>query len=227
MLMSTTAALEKRAVGFECPGYATMGNKEDVHIMTDNMKSTGIAAQMGGPEKLAELVRRGREGDMEALETIFIHFRLPLFNLALRYTYNAAVAEDLLQDVFLKVFTHIRDLDKDGAFIGWIYRITITTCLTYLRSHKHLKHKSVALDDVENKLSGGEPRGEKMLAQSIENALRPLPPRLKSVFLLHDVQGFKHREIAEILGCSEGTCKSQLFKARVKIRKHLKSRRVL
>jgi len=195
--------------------------------MTDTPKNSGLVAQLGGAEKLAELVRRGREGDEEALETIFRNFRLPLFNLALRYTYNAAVAEDLLQDVFLKVFTHLKDLDKEGAFVGWIYRITITTCLTYLRSHKHLKVKMVALGDVETKLSGGEPRGEKMLAQSIEEALQPLPPRLKSVFLLHDVQGFKHREIAEIMGCSEGTCKSQLFKARVKIRRHLKMRHAL
>lgn len=221
------AAVLREDAGIEYPGYAKIMDKEDIQTMTENLKSTGIAAQLGGPEKLAELVRRGREGDMEALEMIFRHFRLPLFNLALRYTYNAAVAEDLLQDVFLKVFTHLKDLDHDGAFVGWIYRITITTCLTYLRGHKHLNQKTVSWGEVESVLASGEPSKEELLTRSLEEAVLPLPPRLKSVFLLHDVQGFKHREIAEMLGCSEGTCKSQLFKARVRIRKHLKSRRVL
>lgn len=223
MLLST-ALIFGEEVGFDYPAYVTMRETEETCTMTGEMPDGGIVARIGGREKLLELVQRGRRGDRDALEMIFRHFRQPLFNLALRYTRNAAVSEDLLQDVFLKVFTHLKDLDRDGAFVGWIYRITIRTCLSYLRSHQIRARKTVVVEDVGNLAGTGNLGEEDLWGRSIEDAVVLLPPRLKSVFLLHDVQGFKHREIAEIMGCSEGTCKSQLFKARMKIRKHLKQK---
>jgi RNA polymerase sigma-70 factor (ECF subfamily) len=179
-------------------------------------------------EELDRLVNLCRTGDIQAMSTLYENFKAPLFSLAFRYTYNFAEAEDLIQDIFIKVFTHLHALDEDKAFIGWFYRISVNTCISYLRSHKKKFQKTISLEEVHHTLSdgsaGSEDRAENKL---LEEAIQSLPARLKSVFLLHDVQGFKHREIADILGCSAGTSKSQLFKARMKMRKYLEKKRWL
>jgi RNA polymerase sigma-70 factor (ECF subfamily) len=173
-------------------------------------------------EELKGLIRKCHEGDHQAMETIYEHFKAPLFSIALRYTYNFAAAEDVIQDVFVKVFTNIHTLDEDKAFVGWIYRIAVNTCLSYLRSHKKLKQKTISLENVQAFVADSEPSAEQKTENKIlERAIQKLPPRLKSVFLLHDVQGFKHQEIGDILGCSVGTSKSQLFKARKRLQKLL------
>lgn len=203
-------------------------------IPMQNMLSfeCGSSAQIGlnypimqkelSDQKLKELIRLSRDGDLQAMEILYEHFKASLFSLALRYTYNFAAAEDVIQDVFMKVFTNLHTLDEDKAFVGWLYRITVNTCLSYLRSHKKLRQKTIPLDDVQGMVADTEPTViEKAENKILEQTIQKLPPRLKSVFLLHDVQGFKHQEIAHILGCSVGTSKSQLFKARKKMRKLL------
>ena len=203
-------------------------------ILIQNMPSfeSGSYAQIGlnypimqkelSDQKLKELIQQSRDGDLQAIEILYEHFKASLFSLALRYTYNYAVAEDVIQDVFVKVFTNLHTLDEDKAFVGWLYRITVNTCLSYLRSHKKLRQKTIPLDDVQGFVADSAPTAtQKAENKILEQTIQKLPPRLKSVFLLHDVQGFKHQEIAHILGCSVGTSKSQLFKARKKMRKLL------
>jgi len=176
-------------------------------------------------EELIRLVSLCREGDTQAMATLYENFKTPLFGLTFRYTYNFAAAEDLIQDIFIKVFTNLHTLDEDEAFIGWLYRISVNTCLSYLRSNKKWLQKTISLEEVRYYLSDASAEdADEMTNRPLEEAIRKLPPRLKSVFLLHDVQGFKHQEIANILGCSVGTSKSQLFKARMKIRKHLEKK---
>jgi len=176
--------------------------------------------------ELKELIRRSRDGDLQAMEILYEHFKSSLFSLALRYTYNFAAAEDVIQDVFVKVFTNLHTLDDDKAFFGWLYRIAVNTCLSYLRSHKMIRQRTVPLEDVHGILPDSGPSvSEKAENKLLEDSIQQLPPKLKSVFLLHDVQGFKHSEVAQILGCSVGTSKSQLFKARKKIRKLLEHKK--
>jgi RNA polymerase sigma-70 factor (ECF subfamily) len=179
-------------------------------------------------EFLTDLVSKCRQGDLHAMETLYEHFKSSLFSLAYRYTYNFAVAEDLLQDIFIRIFTNLHTLDEDKAFTGWMYRVAMNTCLSYVRSHKKVVQKTVPLEEVEAFVSDTSSTDvEKTENKSLEEAIQRLPTKLKSVFLLHDVQGFKHKEIAQILGCSVGTSKSQLFKARKKIRKYLGSKKLL
>lgn len=176
-------------------------------------------------QELKELIIQCRQGDLQAMGTLYERFKAPLFSLALRYTYNFAAAEDVIQDVFVKVFTNIHTLDEDKAFVGWLYRIAVNTSLSYLRSHKKLKQKTIPLEDVQAFVADSQPPvTDKEENKVLEQTIQKLPPKLKSVFLLHDVQGFKHREIADILGCSVGTSKSQLFKARKRIRKLLEKK---
>jgi len=173
-------------------------------------------------QELKKLIQQSRDGNVQAMGTLYEHFKTSLFNLALRYTYNYAAAEDVIQDVFVKVFTNLHSLDDDKAFVGWLYRIAVNTCLSYLRSHKKLRQKTISLEDVQGIVADRAPSAtQKAETKILDETIQKLPPSLKSVFLLHDVQGFKHREIAHILGCSVGTSKSQLFKARKRIRKFL------
>lgn len=206
---------------------ATISSNRIGRIMTGDDTSQAKSS-FEQPSFLKELIRRSRAGDTQAMGSIYEHFKSPLFGLAYRYTNNASAAEDLIQDIFLKVFTNLHSLDNDEAFVGWLYRIAVNTCLSYIRSNKRVFQKEVPLGEVEGILNGGvQGRPEDMLSKSIAEALQTLSPKLKSVFMLHDVQGFKHEEVARIMDCSVGTSKSQLFKARMKIRYHLEKKQVL
>ena len=178
--------------------------------------------------RLAELVERGREGDLAAMESLYEMFKRPVFGLIYRHTQNQAVAEDLLQDVFLKIFSHLRNVRDTATFPGWVFRIALNTSYSYLRQKKAQGVKLVPLSDLEGRLEerGGEPV-ERDLRKPLDEAIQALAPRLRSVFVLHDVQGFKHEEIARALGCAVGTSKSQLFKARIKIREYLRAKKAV
>lgn len=177
---------------------------------------------------LDDLIRRSLEGDTLAMEAIYLEYKRPVFNLAYRYTYDAAVAEDLLQEIFLKIFTHLKDVQRVETFVGWLYRIAINTCYSYLRQKRSKLQKTLSLSEIEGKMEEAtydSPHQE--MKRQLDEAIKTLPKKLKSIFLLHDVQGFKHEEIARILGCSVGTSKSQLFKARMKLRQLLKNKQIL
>jgi len=204
---------------------ARIGKNKEGQIMEEEKKNTA-GERFGTDSILLDLIKRSREGDSEAMESVFERFKTSIFNLAYRYTYNTAAAEDLLQDIFLKVYTRFKELDNDEAFVGWLYRVAVNTCLTHLRSRNVRLRKTVPLSEVEGKLSGNSVP-DRVENKPLEDAIQSLSTKLKSIFLLHDVQGFKHREIAQIMRCSVGTSKSQLFKARMKIRKKLECKQMM
>lgn len=172
---------------------------------------------------LGLLIRRSQQGDLQAMEEIYSSYKGLIFGLACRLTSNRESAEDILQETFIKVFTHITGVRNEETFPAWVYRIALNTCYSYLRSRKTRDLRTVPLHEVEGRAEEAVEDGdEDRLEQSVDQALGELPEKLRTVFLLHDVQGFKHEEIARMLGCSVGTSKSQLFKARLKIRKFLK-----
>lgn len=174
------------------------------------------------PNELDVLIRRCQDGDSSAMQALYEQYKTQIFNLAYRYTYNRATAEDLLHDIFIKVFDQLYRLDNTQAFQGWLYRVAVNTCLSFLRSRKSPVKNTVSFTDAAFlEPSGYDSHG--FTRKALEAAINELPMKLKSVFLLHDVQGHKHREIAEIMNWSVGTSKSQLFKARMKIRKILES----
>lgn len=224
--MTNTAVLQPRTQEGVLPDrYGKIGPR--VFVMNEEKKEGKVSSGFENTDVVRNLVRRSREGDSQSMGLLYEHFKGKMFSLAYRYTYNATAAEDLLQDIFIRVFTHLDTLDNDDAFGGWMYRIAVNTCLSYLRSHKKVLHQSVPLGSVEFTVGEDtQKETEKMLEKPLEEAIQKLPTKLKSVFLLHDVQGFKHKEIAQILGCTIGTSKSQLFKARMKIRQKLEKKRI-
>lgn len=186
----------------------------------------GATVPLASPnDSLADLIARGQAGDVAALESLYGRYKTALFHLACRYTRDRATAEDLLQEIFVKIFTHLDDVVRVETFTAWVYRIALNTCFSHLRGKRLEIEKSVPLADVENTLSAG--RGDfagEDLRRPLDDAIGQLPRKLKEIFLLHDVQGFKHEEIARMLGLSVGTSKSQLFKARLRLRTFLRAK---
>jgi len=177
---------------------------------------------------VGELIRRGKAGDPGALEEIYERFRVPLFGLALRHTGDRAAAEDILQDTFIKVLTHLADVQSVETFPAWVFRIAVNTCYSHLRGRKIRENRTVALSQVEGRREEAVcDAHETSLSGPLEEAIARLPEKLRLIFLLHDVQGFKHAEVGATLGVSAGTSKSQLFKARSKVRKFLKAEKGL
>ncbi|MCX6562186.1 MAG: RNA polymerase sigma factor [Candidatus Aminicenantes bacterium] len=177
-------------------------------------------------DSLEDLIRRGQAGDERAIEALYYRYKTALFNMAFRYTYERSAAEDLLQEIFIKIFTHLGDVQKTETFTGWVYRIALNTCYSYLRGKRIELQKSVPLADVEGTLyAAGARESSNDVRKPLDEAIAGLPKKLKEIFLLHDVQGFKHEEIARMLGLSVGTSKSQLFKARLRLRDYLTKRR--
>jgi len=177
---------------------------------------------------LSFLIKRSQGGDEGAMEKIYEHYKRPLFNLAYRYTFDRLAAEDLLQDIFIKIFSHLGEVDRDETFVAWMYRIALNTCYSYLRSRRSRDGHSIPLSEIEGKKEEAVYDGhEESLAGPLDEAVRTLPEKLRAVFMLHDVQGHTHEEIGRMLGFTVGTSKSQLFKARMRIREYLKEKKVL
>jgi RNA polymerase sigma-70 factor (ECF subfamily) len=177
---------------------------------------------------LSALIKLSQAGDAEAMEKIYELYKRPLFNLAYRYTSDRSDAEDLLQDIFVKVFTHIKKVNRDETFVAWMYRIAINTCFSHLRSRRSREAPSLSLSEIEGKKEEAVTDShEQSLAGPLDEAVRKLPEKLRAVFLLHDAQGHTHEEIGQMLGITAGTSKSQLFKARIRIREYLKEKKVL
>jgi RNA polymerase sigma-70 factor (ECF subfamily) len=197
-------------------------------LMTAEKRDKDTDSILGLPVSLSSLIMRSQQGDERAMEEIYDRYKKPLFNLAYRYTFDRVTAEDLLQDIFIKIFTHMKDVQKDETFVAWMYRIAVNTCYSFLRRRQSRGGQMIALSEVEGKKEEAVYDGhEGSLAGPLDRALQELPERLRAVFLLHDVQGYKHGEIARMLGVSVGTSKSQLFKARMRIREWLKEKKAL
>jgi len=200
-------------------------NTAQVYARTRDPAVLAMKNNMDRSDSQEALVRRAAAGDVAAMETIYRQFKQPVFNLAYRYSSDRATAEDLLQDIFIKIFTHLGDVKDSGTFSAWIYRIVLNECYSFLREKKSRSQKTIPMAEIEGKLEEASYDGhERNIRKPLEEAIQALPAKLRSVFVLHDVQGFKHREIARTLGCSVGTSKSQLFKARLKVRQYLKKK---
>jgi RNA polymerase sigma-70 factor (ECF subfamily) len=147
-------------------------------------------------------------------EELYRTHRTRVYSTAYRFVRNRPDAEDVTQDVFVKVFRKLRDFRGEAAVSTWIYRITVNTALDFLRKKK--RRQTVPIDEVAEVSAG--PSNLKHL---IEGMIPQLPEGYRKVFVLHDIQGLKHGEIAEILGISEGASKSQLHRARGRMRELL------
>jgi RNA polymerase sigma-70 factor (ECF subfamily) len=191
--------------------------------------SAAVIPETKKPKIDNELISRAKEGDEQACAAIFDLHRRRVYSTCLLMTKNVADAEDLMQDAFIQIFRGIRSFRGDSAFSTWIYRVVVNTVLM-TRRKRHLKE--VSLDEPASVEYSPVPRefgkDDNRLAGAIDrvalsHAASELPEGCRNIFLLHEVEGYEHHEIAEQLQCSIGNSKSQLHKARLKMRKLLAS----
>jgi RNA polymerase sigma-70 factor (ECF subfamily) len=167
------------------------------------------------------LVRACQHGDIEAFEQIFRVYRNPVFRLAYRFTGNRDDAEDLTQEIFLKVFENIGSFRYESSFATWLYRIAVNTCMNFQRDKKPAESLGVT-DDLGSSVSPEAicERGE--LQRKIEAEIASLPNPLKIAFLLVVVEGMTYREASEILGLSVDALRMRVSRARQILREKLK-----
>jgi RNA polymerase sigma-70 factor (ECF subfamily) len=181
-----------------------------------------------GTTSEAQLVARAQQGDEGAFRSLFGLYNRRVYSLCLRMTRSAVEAEDLTQDALLLFFRKLPTFRGESTLATWLHRMVMNVVLMHLRKKRLLQ---VPLDEVEPgenvpKRQYGTPDqrlGHCAVRLTLEWAIARLPAGYRSVFVLHDIHGYEHAEIAEMIGCSPGNSKSQLHKARLKLRYLLRS----
>lgn len=168
-----------------------------------------------------ELAKKAAAGDGKAFEELYRRHYRRVYALTLRMMGNPTEAEDMTQEVFLQLFNKIGMFRGESAFTTWLHRMTVNQVLMHFR--KKSTRSELLTDEGETPVQivkGTENPSTAPVIDRIglENALKQLPNGYRTVFVLHDVEGYEHYEIAEMLGIAEGTSKSQLHKARLKLR---------
>jgi len=163
----------------------------------------------------AELIKYCRRGDRLAQKMLYERFAPKMFGVCKRYVRTREDAEDVLIEGFFKVYDNIEKFRGQGSFEGWIRRIVVNQSLMFLRK-KHNFQLTVEVSNIE--VQTGISIEDELAAEDILNLLNKLPVGYRTVFNLYVVEGYKHREIAEIMGISINTSKSQLILAKKRLR---------
>jgi RNA polymerase sigma-70 factor, ECF subfamily len=171
------------------------------------------------------LVRGAQQGDEEAFAALFQLHRRWVYSVCLSITRDSLDAEDLTQEAFLQVFHKVKSFRGDAAFSTWLYRLVVNTALMKRRRDKFPPMLSLDaavssdLPSLGHEHGHRDPRLSGAIDRiSLQRALRALPPGYRKIFGLHEVHGYQHREIAELLHCSINTSRSQLYHAKRKMR---------
>jgi len=181
----------------------------------------------------AEAIDASVAGDQRAFEVLYNLHKRRVYSLCLRMVNNVAEAEDLTQEAFMQLFRKIATFRKESAFSTWLHRLTVNVVLMHLRK-KGLDEVSLDQepDDDAQEFPKKEYGGEDLNLVgavdrvTLEKSIAELPLGYRTIFVLHDIEGYEHNEIADMIGCSIGNSKSQLHKARMKLRSILLSKKI-
>ena len=171
------------------------------------------------------LAQKAAGGDMGAFEELYQRHNRRVYSLCLRMTQNVSEAEDLAQEAFIQLYRKIGSFRGESAFTTWLHRLTVNQVLMYFRRKGARPEFTTAEGETPVQIVTGTANPDRMPVIdriALERAITQLPPGYRTVFVLHDVEGHDHFEIADMLGVSEGTSKSQLHKARLKLRQILR-----
>ncbi len=175
-------------------------------------------------DKDFELIQRCQNGDRKAQYELYQSYKDWVYNITYRMTNNKQETEDISQMVFLQVFRKIDSFRGDSAFSSWIYRITVNICINQLRKEKQRKGKTTSEPSNSQNSYAKEysDKGDKFnIKPYLEKAIRALPEGYRMTFILHDMEGYNHKEIGIMMNIAEGTSKSQLHKARKELKSFL------
>jgi RNA polymerase sigma-70 factor, ECF subfamily len=168
------------------------------------------------------LARQAAAGDLDSFEEIYRRHAHRVYGVCLRMTGNAAEAEDLTQDVFVHIFRKIGKFRGESALTTWLHRVAVNEVLMHFRRRRSRPESLTVEGDVPDEAERGTGNLNRMPVVdriTLDEAMAQLPPGYRTVFVLHDVEGYEHGEIARMLGIAVGTSKSQLHKARTKLRR--------
>ncbi|HWS55186.1 MAG TPA: RNA polymerase sigma factor [Pyrinomonadaceae bacterium] len=172
-----------------------------------------------------ELAQRAAAGDGAAFEQLYRQHHRRVYSLCLRMMQNEAEAEDLTQEVFVQLLRKAGMFRGDSAFTTWLHRLTVNQVLMYFRKKGVRLERTTEDGEMPEQVVKGTENTARMPVVdriALDRAVAKLPPGYRAVFLLHDVEGYEHEEIAKALGIAAGTSKSQLHKARMKLRSILR-----
>ncbi|CAN5206643.1 RNA polymerase sigma factor [soil metagenome] len=168
-----------------------------------------------------KLTKLSAAGNIAAFELLYERYHRRTYSLCLRMTNNQTEAEDVTQEVFIQLFRKAGSLRGDSAFSTWLHRLTVNQVLMHFRRRSVKNEKTSQDGEMPEQIVPGTENQSKMPVLdriALTRAISELPPCYKSVFTLHDIEGYEHEEVARLLGISVGTSKSQLHKARLKLR---------
>jgi RNA polymerase sigma-70 factor, ECF subfamily len=196
-------------------------------MVTSKLTVHPSAGAATGRSAEQELVERCRRGELGAFEELYRAHSGRLYSLAVRMLGNPADAEDQLQEIFLSAHRKLESFRGDSALGTWLYRLAMNQILDHVRSRAaRTGQLTDGLDDATVLAdAGGHKLGDRAIDRiDLERALAELPEGCRAAFVLHDVEGLEHREVSEVLGIAEGTSKSQVHKARLRLRALLSKR---
>lgn len=170
-----------------------------------------------------QTIEQARSGDVAAFGRLYREYEGRIYGLALRMLLDPTRAEDVTQEIFVRAWRKIDRFSGRSAFYTWLYRLAVNVVLNELRRRSR---EPLSVDPTEDRLDrAAEPRSPAVAGPStrldLERAITALPRQGRLVFWLHDVEGYRHREIAEMLGIAEGTSKAHLHRARLRLREEL------
>jgi RNA polymerase sigma-70 factor, ECF subfamily len=187
--------------------------------IADTLIMTMTAGQSQSASEDLELVRQAAAGNAAAFERLYEQHHRRVYSLG-----NQSQAEDLTQDVFLQVYKKLGSFRGDSAFTTWLHRLTVNQVLMHFRKRgvklEHTSEEGDFTNVVETPLQSTR-RISMVDRLALEKAVAQLPPGYRTIFVLYDVEGYEHEEIADMLDVSVGTSKSQLHKARMRLREFL------
>lgn len=202
--------------------HSEQGVESDIVLFTAEAAATRL--ELAADFQLTQMAAKG---DMAAFEELYRRHHRRVYSICLRMLQSTSEAEDLTQDVFIQLYRKIGSFRGDSAFTTWLHRMTVNQVLMHFRKRTVKFEKTTEEGETPDQIVSGTGNPHKMQIVdkiALDNAIEQLPAGYKSVFVLHDVEGFEHEEVARILGCSVGTSKSQLHKARLKLQKLLKKK---
>jgi RNA polymerase sigma-70 factor (ECF subfamily) len=160
-----------------------------------------------------QLVKKCLAGKADAQELLYRRYASRMFGVCLRYAKNKMEAEDIMQEAFIKVYQNLKNFRNEGSLEGWVRRIMVNTSINYYKSNlKYLQ--TMDIDDVSHQESFSVESSDNIELKTLLNLIQRLPEGYRVVFNMYVIEGYSHKEIADALGISENTSKSQLSRAR-------------
>lgn len=198
----------------------SVGTPALCYPMTRPREAIPMAIQDERRSQERELVRRAQSGDLEAFEKLYRDNAGRVYAICYRMAGEPGLAEELVQDVFVRAWQKIGSFRGESAFSSWLYPLAVNVAFSERRARRRRTSRIMATDDL-TPFEKPEKREKPEIGMDLERALHTLPPGARHVFVLHDVEGYRHDEIAEMTGVATGTSKAQLHRARRLLREAL------